>query len=160
MRGAWRIVLIGPRATIQVCWTPHLNSKTPHLNSKPSGIRFIGPHMYILLNIHVFIQCGTFISDSLHHYLSLMWVTHIYFPTFFFHSMWDLYLTLGTQQSPSQVSHPSIHLGICSPSNKNFFIHIYLHHRWHPPHQWDTTPDHHCHENFWLKEPIESFVKP
>jgi len=41
MRGAQGIVLIGPRAAIQVCWTPHLNSK-------PSGIRFIGSsHVYI-----------------------------------------------------------------------------------------------------------------
>jgi len=93
---------LGQEQQYKVCWTPHLNSNTTHLNSKPLGIRFIGPRTYILLNIHVFIQCGTFISNSLHHYLSLKCESHLYIAQqSLFHSMWDFYLTLYTTISLS-----------------------------------------------------------
>lgn len=59
MRGSQEIIHFWLRATTQVSWTPYLNSK-------PHGIGFMSLLTYILSNIHVFIQCGTFTSRLVH----------------------------------------------------------------------------------------------
>jgi len=53
------------------------------------------------------------------------------FSTLIFASNMDFCLTFATQQSSDQkwIIHSSIHLGICSSSNKGFLIHIYMHRR-------------------------------